>query len=599
MCGIVGIFMIENHSICKRLIHQLEELQNRGYDSCGIAYIEKNHSDMVVHKAVGKTQHLWKEVQHYYNLHQFPEKIIRNIEYGIGHTRWATHGNNTVSNAHPHRSNKDEIYLVHNGIIQNDIELRKQLKENDYFMYSETDSELIAILIADQLKYDNNIIHAIENCKNELKGTYAVTLCHRSIEGLICFRKGSPLLIGLNEKNTLYEVVSEKNGFSDDIVYFSVIPENVIVMITEYGIEMYEHGSLISKNKYCIWNHFIKEKEEKYEGCYMIKEIKETMIGVSNINDEMLYWKSFDKFQKIMIIGCGSSYYVGMVIKSIFLELNIDVIDAYEFDMKMLEGYETIGMICISQSGETRDILEHLELINELDNITKIGIINVEESSIAREMHINYYMKAGKEKSVASTKSFNCALYILYEFMYRTLYDIKSDIIEPSHLKHIYDDLMSKTDKELKISKLNKSSIFILGNGYLRWIASEYSLKLKEVCYIHAEGYSGGSLKHGPFALIELDYPIIILVNRENHMRLRSVIQEVLGRGAFLYIISNIRLDMERNERVFIYEFESINKETDMIIYSMIGQIISYRLSIYKGLQPDYPRNLAKVVTVE
>lgn len=609
MCGIVGFLGNENST--KFVIEGLTLLQNRGYDSVGISCIINKKIQTIKYASTNT-----------YNSIDLLKESIQNTEetntqISIGHTRWATHGSKTDINAHPHHDNKNRISLVHNGIIENYLELKQQLLQDQYIFHSATDTEIIAVLIGKYLDSGESMISSIQKTIEQLKGTWALLIIHHNYPNKVWATcNGSPLLLGIEESFIM--IASEKIAFNNYIKQYIVLNNNDLFEIS------YENKK-INYNK-CIQNY--KKNINKNEDIeltpigydhWTIKEIMEqpdavlrainnggrilsncqVKLGGLDSNKSIL-----SDIDNIILLGCGTSYHSGLWALDIFKSLDIfDVVciyDGADFDKKDIPKKGKTGLILISQSGETKDLHRCIQIIQD-NNLISIGVVNVVDSYIAREAFCGVYLNAGREVAVASTKSFTnqCVVLSLIAVWFsqnkNTCLEKRKKIITDLHnLQFHIKEIITKNnlDKIKNISKIIKEShsLFILGKGKEEAIAKEGALKIKEITYIHAEGYSAAALKHGPFGLITTGLPIILLdVNHNYREKIDNVNQEVSARGAYVIRISD-------NSGEFIVEK---NQTYGGILANVYIQLLSYYCSIEKGYNPDFPRNLAKVVSVE
>jgi glucosamine--fructose-6-phosphate aminotransferase (isomerizing) len=544
---------------------------------------------------------------------------------GIGHNRWATHGVKNDTNAHPHLSSDSKFVIVHNGIIENYNEIKQKLIKEGFIFNSQTDTEVIVNLL--QYNYNNsvedtNMTDIIKQTIEELRGTYGLLI--QSLyepNKLYCVRNGSPLLIGQNDEEVI--VTSEQSGFcnkmsnyitlhNDDICVITKNNENVSINTTHNYIK--KNVTLVESNQtphpYKHWT--LKEINEQPDVILnsinkggRIKNASEVKLGGLEQHDDSL--KNIDN---IIILGCGTSYFAGLYGMYFFKQLcqfnTVQVFDGAEFNEQDIPIVGNTAFILISQSGETKDLHRCIE-ISKNNNITTIGIVNVVDSLIAREVDCGIYCNAGKEVGVASTKAFTSQVVCLS--MAAIWFSTLQNINEKKRVRMVSDlhnlstdikltlDICSENIKEY-ITKINKSNMFLLGKGSDEFIAKEGALKIKEISYIHSEGYSSSSLKHGPFALLDENFPVIILNMDQTHRaKTLNCYQEVSSRNAPVLLITN---DISISSDVscdIIYVPE--NKSYASLIGIIPIQLLAYHLSISKSINPDKPKNLAKVVTVE
>jgi glucosamine--fructose-6-phosphate aminotransferase (isomerizing) len=620
MCGIFGIVLNNNNeNIYNLIINGLIQLQNRGYDSAGLCVIKNNKFEVNKCASTNKINALDKliDMKHI-------KESKEDIYIGIGHNRWATHGVKNDTNAHPHLSGDANFVIVHNGIIENYNEIKQKLIKEGFVFNSQTDTEVIVNLL--QYNYNNlastNIIDIIKLTIEELRGTYGLLI--QSLyepNKLYCVRNGSPLLIGQNEEEVI--VTSEQSGFCNKMSNYITLHNDDICVITktENNIVINTSHNYIKKNVTIVdsnltphpYNHWtLKEINEQPDVILnsinkggRIKNASEVKLGGLE-----QYVDNLKNIDNIIILGCGTSYFAGLYGMYFFKQLcqfnTVQVFDGAEFNEQDIPIIGNTAFILVSQSGETKDLHRCIE-ISKNNNITTIGIVNVVDSLIAREVDCGIYCNAGKEVGVASTKAFTSQVVCLSmaAIWFSTLQNIneKKRVRMVSDLHNLSADikltleLCSENTKEY-ITKFNKSNMFLLGKGSDEFIAKEGALKIKEISYIHSEGYSSSSLKHGPFALLDENFPVIILNMDQTHRaKTLNCYQEVSSRNAPVLLITN---DISISSEVscdIIYVPE--NKSYASLLGIIPIQLLAYYLSINKGINPDKPKNLAKVVTVE
>jgi len=610
MCGIVGY--LGSGNCIPFLLNGLFLLQNRGYDSVGISYIE--HEDIIqTYKYASTTTNnaiaILKE--------NIMETSISQV--GIGHTRWATHGAKIDINAHPHQDHLNRISLVHNGIIENFQEIRGELVKKGYSFRSSTDTEVISILIGSYLDEGLPMTKAIQNSVDKLRGTWALLIIHRSFPNKIwCIRNGSPLLLGIDE--TFILIASEQIAFQNHIQKYIVLNDHDLIEIT------YEEN-VIKYNK-CM-NHYHRNQKNSDDitdihptgySHWMLKEIEEQpeciMRAINQggriANDTTVKLGGLEQFREtllesthLILLGCGTSYHSGLwstkLFKSLELFDTVSLYDGADFNICDIPRKGKVVAILISQSGETKDLHRCIQIIQD-NNIISIGVVNVVDSFIARETTCGIYLNAGREVAVASTKSFTnqCIILSLIAIWFSqnkgTFLEkrrkIISDIYQlPFQIRNIFSqkELIQGLSQRIQHSR----SLFILGKGYEEAVALEGALKIKEVTYIHAEGYSASALKHGPFGLIEPGLPILLLdTSSEFREKIENVYNEIVTREASVIRIS----DEECADCDLMIDK---NRSYGSLLASICLQLISYYCAVEKGFNPDFPRNLAKVVTVE
>ena len=620
MCGIFGIVLNNNNeNVYNLIINGLIQLQNRGYDSAGVCVIKNNKFEVNKCASTNKLNALDK-LMSMKNIKELKDDVY----IGMGHNRWATHGVKNDTNAHPHLSSDANFVIVHNGIIENYNQIKQKLVKEGFIFSSQTDTEVIVNLL--QYNYSNtngaNMTDIIKKTIEELTGTYGLLI--QSLyepNKLYCVRNGSPLLIGQNEEEVI--VTSEQSGFcnkmsnyitlhNDDICVITKTDNNIVINTSHNYIKknVTQVDSNQTPHPYKHWT--IKEINDQPEVILnsinkggRIKNASEVKLGGLEQHIDSL--KIIDN---IIILGCGTSYFAGLYGMYFFKQLcqfnTVQVFDGAEFNEQDIPLIGNTVFILVSQSGETKDLHRCIE-ISKNNNITTIGIVNVVDSLIAREVDCGIYCNAGKEVGVASTKAFTSQVVCLSmaAIWFSSLQNIneKKRVRMVSDLHNLASDikltlkLCSENIKEY-ITKINKSNMFLLGKGSDEFIAKEGALKIKEISYIHSEGYSSSSLKHGPFALLDENFPVIILNMDQTHRaKTLNCYQEVSSRNSPVLMITN---DISISSDVscdIIYVPE--NKSYASLLGIIPIQLLAYHLSINKGINPDKPKNLAKVVTVE
>jgi len=621
MCGISAV-LFKNKDIGKGnsiplLLQSLATLQNRGYDSFGTSCIMNDKLHIHKKPCLNTTID---------NFQEFIEEMNDcTSPISIGHTRWATHGIISHENAHPHVSTSGNISLVHNGIIENYKVVKNFLIEHGFTFYSETDSEVIVNLIEFHLHNEaiegstTTIDVAIMKTVEMLEGTYGLAIQYiHTPSNIYIIKNGSPILIGENDKYIM--ACSESSGFLDQMKhYYALENDNLVTLSSTDGII-----TNIKRTKIQNHNVAMSLTPEPYDH-WTLKEIMEQNESLlrsynngARIVDENIKLGGLDNIKKrihdiqnIIFLGCGTSLYACQIgrhyLKQMECVNNSMCFDAADFEINDIPLNGVSLLVMCSQSGETKDLHRVLKLIQHKKNIITMGVINVVDSMIAREVDCGIYMNAGREVAVASTKSFTSSVTIFKMFSQWFNQELKNESINGTicqSIKNIsyqirgVNDNIDKIIKSSHIDLLNYENIFVLGKGSMEYVSKEMSLKLKEICYIHAEGYSGTALKHGPFALLQPGYPVILLINQENRPKMWNVYKEIETRGANILVISEIaELGEEiENERCIVVPE---NKELQEVIFMVVLQHICYRLSLKRGINPDKPRNLAKVVTVE
>ncbi len=606
MCGIIGIN--SSKQVTASIINSLKKLEYRGYDSAGLATLSNGLINEI--KTEGRVDKLEKSL------------LSQNIEgsIGIGHVRWATHGVPNSLNAHPHSSNN--VSVVHNGIIENSTLLKKFLIGKGHKFKSQTDTEVIVHLITEHLKEDN-YVDAIKKTLRLLHGSFALGILFKDEPDLIVgARRGSPLAVGYGpNENYLGSDSYALKSMTNKITYlndgeFCFIKKDYIEFFSEEGIKI---------NKKVLE---LSSEEENYDKGefkhFMAKEIEEQPITVKNgikeyidnhNNDINIYnfpWK-IDEISSITLIGCGTAYHSCLMAKYWFeeltsLEVNVDI--ASEFRYRKNRFKKDNLYVFVSQSGETADTYAALDLCNK-NEMKTCAVVNVIESSIARDANFILPIHCGTEIGVASTKAFLGQILILYILALK-IGSMNKDLEQNKFLEKLIDlkklpELIKKTlltdNKVQTIAgtfNVAKGSMF-LGRGYSYPIALEGALKLKELSYIHAEGYPAGEMKHGPLALIEEGMPVVVLAPRDSYYKKTiSNMQEVIARGAKVLLITNKSTDEVTSENIWeTIEVESTNDDLLPFLLTIPLQKLAYYSALKKGFDIDKPRNLAKSVTVE
>ena len=609
MCGIIGI--LGKHEAAPILVEALKRLEYRGYDSSGIATVESEGS-IDRRRAVGKLVELQDKL------------VFQPLEgkVGIGHTRWATHGEPNEKNAHPH--NSGAVSVVHNGIIENFLELRHELSCDGYKPETDTDTETIAMLCSKFIDEGHEPIVAAQKTLSKLSGSFAIAMLFAGHENLmIAARSGSPLAIGYG-KNEMY-LGSDALALLPMTKKITYLEEGDLAILTREGVEIYDHlGNFVSRSiKYLDqsanfydksgFNHFMEK--EIYEQPVALERAIKSYIYDENVGAKINLLKelNFKEIPKIILIACGTAYYACYVAKYWIEKLakipvEIDIGSEFRYREPPIE--KGTAAIFVSQSGETADTLAALRYcVGKAKNI--ISIVNVSTSSIARESDQVLEIHAGPEIGVASTKAFTCQLAVLFLMTLKAARD-RSEISEiniaktvsdlkslPSTLSQYLGSTNSIQDIAYKLS--TASDVLFLGRGLMYPVALEGALKLKEISYIHSEGYAAGELKHGPIALIDDSVPVIILAPFDELFEKNvSNMQEVIARKANVTLISDKEGLQSAGSMVKnTIEMPRTNKLLTPLIYALPMQLLAYFTAVYKGTDVDQPRNLAKSVTVE
>ena len=610
MCGIVGI--ASEDRAADKLLTGLFRQEYRGYDSSGLAVFGKDSNQVQVVKRKGKVSELQNATSE--------SPMMGNT--GIAHTRWATHGIPSESNAHPHHSN-EEVYIVHNGIIENHQELRTTLKALGYDFESETDTEVIAHLIHAKLEESSSLIEATKEAVKDLEGAYAIGAIHiKEPQVVVGARRGSPLVLGLGKGENL--IASDQLAIADYAESFIFLEDGDLAEITPEETKLWDQtgkeverpiivekalGETIEKGEY---RHFMLK--EIFEQPDKIKGLLEAQLTDSGVQQEIFGPKApevFEKVEAIQIVACGTSYHAGLVARYWLeglagLPCSVEVASEFRYRNKVVA--PNTLFVSISQSGETADTLACLRYSKDSGYLAQLGICNVPTSSLARESDLVFLTKAGPEIGVASTKAFTTQLIGLLMLTLvigrrHGLSQVAENSINES-LRALPDSLDAVMKLEPSIVKMaehfdQKEHALFLGRGIHYPIAMEGALKLKEISYIHAEAYPAGELKHGPLALIDSEMPVIAVAPNDDLLeKLKSNLQEVKARGGELYVFGHSHESHEDTVTKFI-ELPEIPELIAPIIYTIPLQLLSYHVAILKGTDIDQPRNLAKSVTVE
>ena len=608
MCGIIAAASKRN--VGKLLVQGLHKMEYRGYDSAGIAL---HQEDGIAHlRTLGKVQLLEEKM-----IAEKPKSKL-----GIAHTRWATHGEPSEINAHPHKS-QDSVYIVHNGIIENYVELKEDLKKDGYEFSSQTDSELIAHLLDFYINQGQSMIDAMYSAKEKLEGAYAIAAIDiKDHTNLVIARNKSPLLIGIGTDEIF--AASDPLAIAQQTNDFVFLEDGDVAEISANAYQIYDKeknevdreithidisAQAASKGDY---RHYMEK--EIYEQPEAVSNTIDGRIGGEDVLDNIFGLGSSDLFSKvkrIQIVACGTSLHAGRVAAnwlSSIAELPCQIDYASEYRYRNPHVDEKSLLVTISQSGETADTLAALNYAKEKDYLSTLTICNVPTSSLARESDFSFFTNAGPEIGVASTKAFTTQLAAL---MLLALSLAKSRNLNPKLRRRIVQALrlLPETIAEVLNSKeqmveiapaiANKDNALFLGRGIFYPIAKEGALKLKEISYIHAEAYPAGELKHGPLALIDENMPVIALApESEIAEKLISNLEEVKARGGTLYVCADPSVNMHVKSGKLIHMPEC-DFFMSPIVYNIPLQILSYEVALLRGTDIDQPRNLAKSVTVE
>ncbi|MCT8553562.1 glutamine--fructose-6-phosphate transaminase (isomerizing) [Glaesserella parasuis] len=610
MCGIVGA--VAQRDVAEILVDGLHRLEYRGYDSAGVAVLGNDHNLQIVRR-VGKVKFLDEALE--------SNPLLGGT--GIAHTRWATHGEPSEVNAHPHRSGK--IAVVHNGIIENYEELSAELQQRGYVFQSQTDTEVIAHLVEWEFRTTPNLLDAVRKAVKQLRGAYGTVVMNQDEpEHLVVARSGSPLVIGLG--------VGENFLASDPLALLSVtrrfiyLEEGDVAEITRRTVDIYNRaGEKVERDVH--EGNFESDAADKGQyRHYMQKEIFEQPVAIMNtlegriangkVNIEAISNNAEEilkKVEHIQIVACGTSYNAGMVARYWFESIAgvaCDVEIASEFRYRKFVTRPNSLLVTISQSGETADTLAALRLAKESGFMAAMTICNVASSSLVRESDFAFMTRAGVEVGVASTKAFTTQLTCLL-LLTTALGRLKGNVSAEQEteivnsLQRLPAQIESALVFDKEIEKLSedfaeKHHTLFLGRGEFYPIAMESALKLKEISYIHAEAYAAGELKHGPLALIDADMPVIVVAPENDLLeKVKSNIEEVRARGGQMYVFADREAGFSSQEGYTVLTFPKVDHVTAPIFYAVPLQLLSYHVALIKGTDVDQPRNLAKSVTVE
>ena len=609
MCGIVGA--VAERDVTPILLEGLRRLEYRGYDSAGIVVLDRTAGfDRL--RVQGKVNELAQSAG--------ASSLYGST--GLAHTRWATHGRPSVNNAHPHIC-KDEIALVHNGIIENHEALRTAQADAGYTFSSETDTEVAVNQIHHNLQGNGDLLAAVKSTMAEIDGTYALGVVHKERpERLVAARKGSPLVIGVGIGE--HFIASDIFALLPVTRRFIILEEGDLAEVFRDTVTVFDRdGNQVERTP--VTSDIAPDSTDKagYRH-YMVKEIFSQPVAIADtlegriesgavIESEfgMAATSLFDRVDNIHIIACGSSYHAGLIarywLEAEGIQCSVDIASEYRYRVNVVP--ENTLFLTISQSGETLDVLEALRLAKARPYLACLAICNVPESSLTREADMVFLTRAGIEIGVASTKTFTSQLVAL--LMLTTVMARRRGLTGekerrvlnqlerlPGQINHVLelDDRLKKLAEDF----IHKQHTLFLGRGTMLPVAMEGALKLKEISYIHAEAYAAGELKHGPLALIDDEMPVIsVAPNNRLLGKLNSNLQEVRARGARLYVFSDADIGMEVSPAVKILQLPAVDSSIAPIVYTVPLQLLSYHVAVLKGADVDQPRNLAKSVTVE
>lgn len=581
MCGIIG-YVGEKRFSVDVIIDGLKHLEYRGYDSAGIAYVKDNN--VVIEREVGRIS----------NLESVLKKDISHI--GIGHTRWATHGKPTKENAHPHKVGN--ITLVHNGIIDNFMELKSTLMSEGYTFKSDTDTEVAAAYIDSLYKENNDMIKSLSICVNKFLGSYAFGIINElETDVLYALRKDSPLIIGVGENENF--IASDVPSILKYTNKYIDIENDEIVKITKDEVTVYDKNYNIINKEISVFEGDANLVEKNGYETYMLKEIHEEAEVIKKTSEASI---DFDitKYDEIDIVACGSAYHAGLVGKYMIeklcnIKVNVCIASEYQYDKHFYKGKTLV--IAISQSGETADTKKCVNIANDMD-VDTLGIVNVKGSSIARICKHVIYTLAGPEIAVATTKAYLAQITTLILLAVKNCKE-KINTEDLQKLPYYIETLINKDYTSLANMLYTKDDIYFIGRGIDYALCMEGSLKLKEISYIHSEAYPAGELKHGTISLISEGTPVIVVATSDElYLKTISNAKEVKARGAYVILVTDKEVI---NEGVYdeLISIPKVTEELRPILTIIPLQLISYEVAKLKGNDIDKPKNLAKSVTVE
>ena len=606
MCGIVAA--VARREVSEILLEGLRRLEYRGYDSAGMALIDKDHA-LQLHKYAGKVQALEDANA------QNPIAGFR----GVAHTRWATHGEPTSLNAHPHLAG-NRVALVHNGIIENHAELRDALIAEGVDFLSQTDTEVIVHLIHKALMSGATLLEAVRQTITQLKGAFAIAVVDIEHEDeVIVAREGSPLVLGVGSGETF--AGSDTLALRQVTDTFVYLEDGDIAVLKPTGFQVFDaKGETIERAKTRLTGSDGQADRGAFEH-YMLKEIYEQpdrlrdTLTFESLDDSLFGDNAaviFGQVQAVQIIACGTSYHAGLVARH-WLEalagVPCQVEVASEFRYRRSVALPGTLVVTISQSGETADTLAAIKHLPDDYALAKLAICNVDHSAIVRASDLVFLTKAGPEIGVASTKAFTTQLAALMVLMACIARRQPKNMLDEALVKQAIAELPSAVEatiaQDAKISALaahfiQRDHALFLGRGVYHPVAKEGALKLKEISYIHAEAYPAGELKHGPLALVDDKMPIVAVAPKDDLLdKLKSNLEEVRARGGQLFVFADQAVGYESGPGVTVIDVPSVSELAGPIVYTVVLQLLSYHVAVAKGTDVDKPRNLAKSVTVE
>lgn len=610
MCGIVGA--VSQRDVHGILLEGLRRLEYRGYDSAGMAVLNADGS-IVREREVGKVNALAEVL----------DGESQRGPIGIAHTRWATHGEPSRINAHPHMSG-DRLAIVHNGIIENYQALRDQLKSEGYVFESQTDTEVVAHLIEKHFRVGGDLLEAVRHSIAELHGAFALAVLHADDpDRIVVAREGSPLVLGVGIGENF--IASDQLALLPVTDRFMFLEEGDVAEVRKDRISVWDREGQPAERAVSRFEHSLDAADKGEYRHFMLKEIyeqadvvKATMAGritENRVLEQALgtdAGKLLENVRHVQIIACGTSYHAGMVARYWIEELagipcSVEVASEFRYRAHVIQP-DTL-FLCISQSGETADTLAALRQAKKAGFRAALAICNVPGSSLVRESDLVIMTQAGPEIGVASTKAFTTQLTALLLFAVALAHhndlpaEKEADIVQA--LRQLPDQISKVLAGDAQIAELSRAfmdkhhSLF-LGRGTMFPVALEGALKLKEISYIHAEAYPAGELKHGPLALVDSDMPVVTVAPNNSLMeKLKSNLEEVRARGGELFVFADPESGLAEEDGVHVMPIPAVHPITAPIVYTIPLQLLAYHVAVLKGTDVDQPRNLAKSVTVE
>ncbi len=607
MCGIVAA--TARREVSEILLEGLRRLEYRGYDSAGMALVD-NESRLQLHKQLGKVSVLEES--------QALAPILGCV--GIAHTRWATHGEPSVANAHPHISN-DRVALVHNGIIENHEQLRDELKSQGYGFASATDTEVVVHLLHRELTTGVSLLEAMQAIVSRLEGAFALAAVDaENPEVVVAARQGSPLVIGVGIGENF--IASDQLALRQVTDRFIYLEEGDTCAIQTASIQIFDtHNQPVKRQKTTISQVVEVAERGRFEH-FMLKEIYDqpaalrATAGPGDWQDDSVFGQgaadTFDRVRAVQIVACGTSYHAGLVARYWLEELagvpcQVEV--ASEFRYRSRVQHPDTLLVTVSQSGETADTLAALRNASKGEFIASLVIANVDNSSLVRESDLAFLTRAGTEIGVASTKAFTTQLLAFLRLTMSLGRRLRMTMEQQQVLQLAIEELPALVEQVLRLDPaietiseafIQKHHALFLGRGIQYPIAMEGALKLKEISYIHAEAYPAGELKHGPLALVDADMPVVAVAPGDELLeKLKSNLEEVRSRGGELYVFADAEAGFKDESRVHVLPMPHCPEVLKPILYTVALQLLSYHVALQKGTDVDKPRNLAKSVTVE